>query len=217
MAEPILTAEPVNETYDIFLCTRNLPDALTPETAALRQLCSALIGEGYRVFFPPAALAEQTPEEKEARIVRALQTSKVMVAAAVGPEGAQDALARYLWGAFQTLAKEDPSRCFIPCLRDADELPEELQGREILDMGDLRFLVTLKEKIAAALAPARAEAEEASAEDVPEEAPVEEIPAEEEPSGEEAPPAGKKLRWEWLALAAAGVVILALILALCLK
>ena len=37
MAEELNTPDLTNETYDIFLCTRELPDALTPETAALRQ------------------------------------------------------------------------------------------------------------------------------------------------------------------------------------
>ena len=48
---------PGEEQTDIFLCTRELPDKLTAETAALRQLCAALAGEGYRVFFPPASFA----------------------------------------------------------------------------------------------------------------------------------------------------------------
>ena len=46
MDEKPVSPEPAPADYDIFLCTRELPDALTAETAALRQLCSALIGSG---------------------------------------------------------------------------------------------------------------------------------------------------------------------------
>ena len=78
---------PSAQDYDIFLCTRELPDALTAETAALRQLCSALIGEGWRVFFPSALPKELTDEQRAEAIVEALRRSKVMVAAMVGSEG----------------------------------------------------------------------------------------------------------------------------------
>ena len=240
MAEEMNIPELANETYDIFLCTRELPDALTPETAALRQLCAALIGSGYRVFFPPSTLFGQEPEAKARAIAEAVKTTPVMIAAAVGDEGIQDETARFLWSKFRSLAGEDPSRTFLSCCRDAAELPEELAGQEVMDLGDLEFLVKLKDKLAAALpGVVRAAAEEAPAEE--EEAPAEETPAEEAPAEpeaapeaeppaepevapEEEPPAetetaplSKKRRRFWIALAAAAVVVVILVIALCLK
>lgn len=131
------------ERYDIFLCTRGLPDALTPETAALRQLMSALVGSGRRVFFPSALSADTPPETLAAAMAAALQSAGVMIAAAVGDEGAADPTARFLWKCYRALAAEDPSRRFIACVRDLSALPEELQGAEMLDMQDVDFLARL--------------------------------------------------------------------------
>ena len=212
MAEELNTPDLTNETYDIFLCTRELPDALTPETAALRQLCAALIGSGYRVFFPPSTLFGQEPEAQARAIAQAVKTVPVMIAAAVGDEGILDPTARFLWGKFRAMAGEDPSRTFLACCRDTAALPEELEGMELMDLGDLEFLVKLKEKLAAAL-PGVVRAAG------PEEAPEEDTAAEteeEEPEPEETP-TEKKRRIPWIALAVAAVAVVALILALCLK
>ncbi len=191
---------PREEQIDIFLCTRELPDKLTAETAALRQLCSALVGEGYSVFFPSALPGELTDEQRAQRIVDALKSSRVMVAAGVGPEGLTDLLSRGLWGAFLK-SGEDADRRFFLCWRDQGDaaLPVILEGRPIYDMSDLSFLTELKAALAAVLPPPRAmepeEGEETSPEpeDVPamkeppvaEAAPAEDIPAEEPP--DEAP------------------------------
>lgn len=237
MAEELNIPALSNETYDIFLCTRELPDALTPETAALRQLCAALIGSGYRVFFPPSTLFGREPEEKAQAIARAVKTTPVMIAAAVGDEGVLDETARFLWSKFRALAGEDPSRTFLACCRDTAEAPEELAGQEILDMGDLEFLVKLKDALAAALpGVVRAAAEETPAEEpeedaAPDEAPAEEVPEEEPPApdgeppveeeapapAEEEPPSAPRRRWPWIALAVAAVAVVALVIALCLK
>ena len=175
--------------YDIFLCTRELPDALTPETAALRQLCSALIGSGWRVFFPSALPADLTDEERAGKIVEALQHSKVMVAAGVGAENAADPVAEKLRSAFMEAASKDDSLRFIACWRDAgpEALPADLAGREVLDMSDLSFLVTLKDRLTEWLV-----------------VPEEEQP--EEPEYEAAPAPDKKpFPWKWLLLAAVAV------------
>ena len=186
------TAVPAeDEGIDIFLCTRDLPDELTAETAALRQLCAALLGEGYRVFFPPAALAGKTPEEAESLTQKALSEARVMVAAAVGDEGAADEKTRALWSAFRDACAVDPKRSFVACLRDAENPPAELEGAELFDMAGLSFLAELKQRLTAALAE-------------PEPEPEKEIP-----------PARR--RWPWVLLAAAGVAIVALILIFCLK
>ena len=178
--------------YDIFLCTRELPDALTPETAALRQLCSALIGSGWRVFFPSALPADLTDEQRAGKIVEALQHSKVMVAAGVGTENASDPVAEKLRSAFMENAAKDDSLHFISCWRDAspDALPADLAGQEILDMSDLSFLVTLKDRLSEWLA-----------------VPEEESP--EEP-GPVSPPqeTGKRFPWMWLL---AAVVVAAVV------
>ena len=198
---------PREEQIDIFLCTRELPDKLTAETAALRQLCAALVGEGYSVFFPSALPGELTDEQRAQRIVDALKSSRVMVAAGVGPEGLTDLLSRGLWGAFLK-SGEDADRRFFLCWRDQGDaaLPVILEGRPMYDMSDLSFLTELKAALAAVLPPPRAmepeEGEETSPEpeDVPvkeevpvaEAAPAEDIPAEEPPAEDttaEEPPA----------------------------
>lgn len=226
MAEELNIPDLANETYDIFLCTRELPDALTPETAALRQLCAALIGSGYRVFFPPSTLFGQETEARAQAIAQAVKTTPVMIAAAVGDEGVQDPTARFLWSRFLAMAGEDPSRTFLSCCRDVTALPEELSGQEVMDLGDLEFLVKLKDKLAAALpGVARSVPEEDPPADreppaEPEEAPVPEAEPEEIPALEpdaEPAPVEKKRRWPWIALAAAAVVIVILVIALCLK
>ena len=171
-------------SYDIFLCTRELPDALTAETAALRQLCSALIGAGWRVFFPSALPKELTDEQRARTIVDALDHSRVLVAAGVGEEYAADPVAAKLRAAFREKAVEDPERHFVACWRDAapEALPEDLRAEEILDMSDLGFLVTLREKLTAWLTP----------------------PETEESAEEPAPaPVKKPFPWKWLLLAAA--------------
>ncbi len=189
----------LNENYDIFLCTRGLPDALTPETAALRQLMSALVGSGYKVFFP-SALPKDVPEEILARAMAdAVRGSKVMIAAAVGDEGAQDPTARFLWKRFRELSAAEPERRFIACARDLSQLPEELEGAQTLDMGALRFLSDLSgllsqtlprreaEPAAETEAEAEPEAEEVREDAEPEEAAPEEAAPEEEAPEEEAP------------------------------
>ena len=72
-------ALPREEQIDIFLCTRELPDKLTEETAALRQLCAALAGEGYNVFFPSALPGELTDQERAKAVLEALKSARVMV------------------------------------------------------------------------------------------------------------------------------------------
>ena len=213
-----LLAQLPPEQPDIFLCTRELPDKLTAETAALRQLCSALAGDGYKVFFPAALPKELTDEQRAQRIVDAVKNAKVMVAAGVGREGLDDPMSRALWKAFLSRG-EDAADRFVLCWRDQgeDPLPSELGGREPLDMTDLRFLFDLKEKLEVLL-PRESEAtrEEPSAEedDAPEaaeepagaaeEAPQEETPQEEAPP-EEAPPAEAKkpFPWKWVLIGAA--------------
>ena len=213
-----LLAQLPPEQPDIFLCTRELPDKLTAETAALRQLCSALAGDGYKVFFPAALPKELTDEQRAQRIVDAVKNAKVMVAAGVGREGLDDPMSRALWKAFLSRG-EDAADRFVLCWRDQgeDPLPSELGGREPLDMTDLRFLFDLKEKLEVLL-PRESEAtrEDPSAEedDAPEaaeepagaaeEAPQEETPQEEAPP-EEAPPAEAKkpFPWKWVLIGAA--------------
>lgn len=193
MDERQAAAESARPSYDIFLCTRELPDALTAETAALRQLCSALTGSGYSVFFPSALPTELTDEERAEAIVNALRGARVMVAAAVGEEGADDPVAAKLRESFRAGAESDPSRHFISCARDvaAESLPEDLAGAEVLDMSELDFLLTLKDKLAAWLAP-----------------PPEEAPAGE--PAEEPAPAKKPFPWKWVLL---GVAVAAAIAA----
>ena len=136
MDEKPVSPEPAPADYDIFLCTRELPDALTAETAALRQLCSALIGSGYRVFFPSALPAGLTDEQRAQRIVEALSGSKVMIAAGVGSESASDPVSEKLRSAFLKRAEADPSLGFIACWRDAagGDLPADLADRELLNI-----------------------------------------------------------------------------------
>ena len=231
MAQETNITAPAGEAYDIFLCTRELPDQLTAETAALRQLCAALIGSGYRVFFPPAALRGMEAEERARAMAEAVNSTPVMIAAAVGDEGIRDEASRYLWDRFRTLSKGEPGRTFLACCRDVTALPAELEGLEILDMGDLEFLVKLKEKLSAALpdalraapaeeAPEDPEApapEEPSAEEPPAEEPPAEEPAEEAPAPSEEAPLPRRRRWPWIALAVGAVVILGLIIALCVR
>ncbi len=214
---------------DIFLCTRELPDKLTAETAALRQLCAALVGEGYSVFFPSSLPGELTDEQRAQRIVDALKSSRVMVAAGVGPEGLTDLLSRGLWDAFLK-SGEGADRRFFLCWRDQGDaaLPMILEGRPIYDMSDLRFLTELKTALAAVLPPPRemepeegeetspepeevpAPVEEAApAEDIPAEEPAAEAPAEDAPA--EAPPAGpekKPFPWKWVLLGAAVIALI---------
>ena len=226
---------PQAEEYDIYLCTRELPDKLTPETAALRQLCSALVGGGYKVFFPSALPRDLTDEQRAERMVQALQSSRVMVAAGVGPEGLADPVARKLWSAFRQAIQNDPDRHFLACFRDvqSDALPEELADAEPLDMSGMEFLVSLKDRLAplfpvptdpfapqeedeaapesagegpAGEAPAGEPAVETPAEDP--ETPIE-TPAE----GADAPapaPGKKPFPWKWVALAAAVILVLVL-------
>lgn len=205
---------PLEEPYDIFLCTRELPDKLTAETAALRQLCAALAGEGWRVFFPANLPRELTDEQRAERIVAALRSARVMVAAGVGREGLDDLLSRGLWGAFLK-SGEDAAERFFLCWRDQGEepLPSILEGKTPYDMGDVRFLTDLKAALHAALpSPADREA--------PEEAPAEEEPVpgaepEEEPAPEEAPEeepapeeAKKPFPWKWVLLGAAVIAVI---------
>lgn len=213
---------PGEEQTDIFLCTRELPDKLTAETAALRQLCAALAGEGYRVFFPPALPKELTDEERAQRIVASLRSARVMVAAGVGREGLTDVLSQGLWGAFLKSGEDAADRFFL-CWRDQGEepLPALLEGRPLFDMGDLQFLAKLKTALAAVLPPAERDAAEREGEDPetetmpgesaePEEVPAEEIPGEPDAPAEEAgeaPPAETKkpFPWKWVLLAAAAL------------
>ena len=204
------------ESYDIYLCTRGLPDALTPETAAVRQLMSALAGSGYRVFFPSALPRELPAEDLAAAMAAAARSTPVMIAAAVGDEGAQDPTARFLWKRFREMGREDPSRRFIVCVRDLSALPEELEGAETLDMGELDFLTALRERLEAAL-PGRAP-EPAAEEPQPpetEEDPEPESAGEEEeaPEPEDPVPAARR-RKRFLALAIAGAALVLLCLAL---
>ena len=222
-----LLAQLPPEQPDIFLCTRELPDKLTAETAALRQLCSALAGDGYKVFFPAALPKELTDEQRAQRIVDAVKNAKVMVAAGVGREGLDDPMSRALWKAFLSRG-EDAADRFILCWRDQgeDPLPSELGGREPLDMTDLRFLFELKEKLELLLPPESQTTREEPSEEPPEEKPAEAseeepaaaaeeaegpAPEEEAAPAEEAPPAsGKKpFPWKWvlLGVAAAAVIL----------
>ena len=202
--------------YDIFLCTRELPDALTAETAALRQLCSALIGSGYRVFFPSALPADLTDEQRAQRIVEALSGSKVMVAAGVGSENASDPVSEKLRSAFLKRAAADPSLGFIACWRDAadENLPADLAGREILDMSDLSFLVTLGEKLSEWLEPPAEEASEPDSDAREEEREPEcSEDVSEEPETAPALEGKKSFPWIWLLIgvAAAAAVFFFLI------
>ena len=204
--------------YDIFLCTRELPDQLTGETAALRQLCSALAGDGYRVFFPSGLPRDLTDEERAARMVEALKSAKVMVAAGIGAEGLSDPVSRKLWSEF----RRDGSRPFFLCWREQGDapFPEELAGAEPLDMSELTFLVKLKDQLRELLPAREIPAEEPPAEpEIPAEeppaepeTPAEEMPAEPEEAAEEVPqpaaPAKRPFPWKWLLLAAGAALLI---------
>ena len=224
------------EPYDIFLCTRELPDQLTGETAALRQLCSALVGDGYKVFFPSGLPRDLTDEQRAEKIVEALKGSKIMVAAGIGTEGLNDPVSRKLWSEF----RRDPARPFFLCWREQGDapFPEELAGVTPFDMSELTFLVKLKEQLSGLLpervipeeapetpeepvpthepaeAPGEVPPEDAPAEELPEEAPAEERPEEapEDAPAEPAPPpeapAKKPFPWKWVLLAAAVIALL---------
>ena len=209
MDEKPVSPEPAPADYDIFLCTRELPDALTAETAALRQLCSALIGSGYRVFFPSALPAGLTDEQRAQRIVEALSGSKVMIAAGVGSESASDPVSEKLRSAFLKRAEADPSLGFIACWRDAagGDLPADLADRELLDMSDLSFLVTLRERLSAWLKPPAAEESEPAEPDtdIRESDPGPDSPEDVSlmPGAAPAPERKKPFPWIWLLIGAA--------------
>ena len=206
-----------SEAYDIFLCTRGLPDKLTGETAALRQLCSALAGSGYKVFFAPSLPKDTPPEELARAMANAAGTSRVMIAAAVGDEGAQDKNARLLWQVFRQAAQNDPSRRFIACSRDLTAQPEEFSGIEVLDMGDLKFLAKLSSLLTEALPGVGRTVEEFAAPEAPETPEIDAVPETEagEPSPETVP--GDRRRKYWLALAIGGIIVVAMIVLLLLR
>lgn len=217
-------ALPEEAQFDIFLCTRELPDKLTAETAALRQLCAALVGEGYSVFFPSALPGELTDEQRAQKILDALRSSRVMVAAGVGPEGLADVLSQGLWGAFLKSGEDAENRFFF-CWRDQGEaaLPVALTGKRLYDMSELGFLSELKAALSAVLPPPviKETAEEcggspAEPEGTPEDKMEEETEGKtegeqgeaspEEPEGEqEGEPAAEKrpFPWKWVLLGAA--------------
>ena len=209
MDEKPVSPEPAPADYDICLCTRELPDALTAETAALRQLCSALIGSGYRVFFPSALPAGLTDEQRAQRIVEALSGSKVMIAAGVGSENASDPVSEKLRSAFLKRAAADPPLGFIACWRDAagGDLPADLADRELLDMSDLSFLVTLRERLSAWLKPPAAEESEPAEPDtdIRESDPGPDSPEDVslKPGAAPAPERKKPFPWIWLLIGAA--------------
>ena len=211
--------EPSSEGCDIFLCTRGLPDKLTAETAALRQLCAALIGSGYKVFFAPALPKDTPPEEVARAMASAAGSARVMIAAAVGDEGAQDVTARFLWQAFRQAARNDPSRRFIACSRDLSAQPEEFAGAEVLDMGDLKFLAILSQRLREALPGVGRAVTDFTAPEAPEapEEPVGES-ASEEPSAEDpAASLDDKRRKFWLILAIGAIAVAALVVLLLLR
>ena len=225
MAQETEHTENPKEGYDIFLCTRGLPDKLTGETAALRLLCAALIGSGYKVFFAPSLPKDTPPEELARAMADAAATTPVMIAAAVGDEGAQDKNARLLWQVFRQAAAADLSRHFIACSRDLTAQPEEFAGTEVLDMGDLKFLVNLSERLGKALPGIGRVVEEFSAPEAPEAPKIDEIteaPKIDSASAEtraesSAPPAEDRRRKYWLALAVGGIAVVALIVILLLR
>ena len=135
------------EPFDVFICYKETDDngERTKDSVLAQDIYSALIKEGYKVFFSRITLEDKLGQEYEPYIFSALNTAKVMLAIGTSYDYYQSPWVKNEWSRYQALMKKDSSKTLIPCYADIDayDMPNEFRNLQGQDMRKLGFLQDL--------------------------------------------------------------------------
>lgn len=137
--------------YDIFICYKETDEssgARTDDSYTAQDIYTALVENGYRVFFARNTLKGKAGSEYEPYIYAALSTAKVMLVIGSKPEYYEAVWVKNEWSRFMSIG-ESTNKTIIPCFEnmDAYQLPPELRSYQGLDMRNTMFSVDLMNNI----------------------------------------------------------------------
>lgn len=172
--------------YDVMICHK-----MDDDDHELAQMIAAKLSKmGYAVYIDSEEEAETSLEEKEAHILSALNSAKVMLVVGTKGSNMEDALVRNVWMRYCNLMARAKEKNLLVCYggMEAYDIPEELVDQKALDANKQTFWNAL----CAALADAMPDKEVAAIETEAPAAEPEEEPAKAEPVKEETPEEPKK-------------------------
>lgn len=137
--------------YDIFICYKETDDATgarTNDSYTAQDIYTALVENGYRVFFARNTLKGKAGSEYEPYIYAALSSAKVMLVIGSKPEYFDSVWMKNEWSRFMSIG-ENNNKIIIPCFQDMDayQLPTDLRGYQGLDIKSTLFSVDLMKNI----------------------------------------------------------------------
>lgn len=138
--------------YDIFICYKETDDDThkrTEDSSDAQDLYTELTKEGYRVFFSRNTLKSKAGLEFEPYIYAALTSAKVMLVVGSKTKYFNAVWVKNEWARFLNMMRAQPEKRMIACYKnmDAKGIPEELRKLQALDMNDMMFYSTLKERV----------------------------------------------------------------------
>lgn len=125
--------------YDIFICYKEQDDHTrqrTRDSVIAQDIYTALVKEGYKVFFSRITLESRLGKQYEPIIYAALRSAKVMLVVTTSREHCSAVWVKNEWSRFLDMMAEDPGKkALIPVFSgmDAYDLPEQFESMQALD------------------------------------------------------------------------------------
>ena len=135
----ILEISNKEKPYDIFICYKETDDSgnRTIDSVIAQNIYSALINEGYRVFFSRITLEDKLGMAYEPYIFAALNSAKVMLVVGTSYENYTAVWVKNEWNRFLTLIAKGENKVLVPCYKDIEayDMPNEFRHLQAQDMG----------------------------------------------------------------------------------
>ena len=129
------------DPYDIFICYKESDGNgdRTIDSVIAQDIYSALVKEGYRVFFSRITLEDKLGREYEPYIFSALRSAKVMLAVGTCYDYFHAVWVKNEWSRFLKQMATDDTKALIPCFKDISpyDMPKEFARLQAQDMGKI--------------------------------------------------------------------------------
>ena len=143
------------QPYDVFICFKDSDREnnidRTPDSYAAQELYTALVDEGYRVFFSRVSLRDKISEQYEPYIYNALKTAKVMIVYGEKPEYFNAVWLKNEWNRFKVRIEkgEKHKNSLVVAYKNmnANDLPVVLKSRQCMDASSMTFYNDLSKHI----------------------------------------------------------------------
>ena len=143
----ILSISQKEAPFDVFICYKETDSDgnRTPDSVYAQEIYTALIKEGYKVFFSRITLEDKLGSAYEPYIFAALNSARVMLVVGTAKENFNAVWVKNEWSRFISLIEAGKDKTLIPVYKDISpyDMPEEFQYLQSQDMGKIGYMQDL--------------------------------------------------------------------------